>query len=255
MIRTSIISFFITISILPVLILPGCGGESDDSRSYAGLEFNPEGNFVAELPQFLQEAAPIYNQLSTQIKDSGKAYAALEAFTWQGLDSLGFWEIQSAGAACGSLDRIYSKDEQPGAFSAEVKWIPLNTIIPSRDRVKTLGISLSRSLDTAVRINPANYSKTPAASENQNQKEWLDLCRGLDSSLKSALYLAATLEKTSNFATVNEAFKQASSSTRDKYFTGFGEQSKQFGSLLSALISRLTAAEATALKLTGADSK
>ncbi|OGO16412.1 MAG: hypothetical protein A2Z02_02890 [Chloroflexi bacterium RBG_16_48_7] len=256
MIRSSIISPFLAISLLLAFLLPACGPSGSDNKS-AGLDFDlPAAGDLSSLPQYLQEGAAGYEQLSIHLKDTGTAYIALEAFKWQGLENLVFWEIQAAGAACQTYDRIYSRDEQAGVFSADAKWIALSTMIPSTERVKTIGLSLNYCRDTALKISPRNYySKVLGSGEadyDKSKKEWLNLCRSLDSSLKSALYLSGTMEKTSNFATVTESFKQASNSTRDRYLSKFQDQSKQFSSLLASLISRLNLAEAAAAKMTGA---
>jgi hypothetical protein len=239
-----------------MLLLSACGTGTSQGLGAAGPDFDiPAGTDLSRLPQYLQLHTANYDQFSKDLKDTLSAYSALEGFKWQEMENLGFWEVQTAGVACQTYDRIYQKDEPAGVFASGAKWIALNTMIPSPERVKTIGLSLSRCREAAARINPpAFYSNLSAVDDTRNREEWLGLCRGLDSSLKSAQYLAATLEKTSNFATVNESFKQASTSTRDRYLGKFQEQSKQFGSLLSVLVSRLGRAEASAAKLAGLDS-
>jgi hypothetical protein len=253
MIRSRITKYLIAATVLLALMLPACGPASTDNYG-ASNEPNVD---LSLLPEYLRSHSSDYDQLAKSLKDTDAAYSALAAFKWQGLDSLGYWEVQTQGVACMTYDRIYTQEEPAGVFSTNAKWIALNTMIPSPERVKTISLSLNSCRSASAKIKPQAYyaqlNLTGTNDDQKNRQDWLNLCKGLDSSLKSALYLATGMDKTSNFAEVTASFKQASNSTRDKYLGKFQDQSKQFSSLLSTLISRLTAAESAAAKMAGLD--
>jgi hypothetical protein len=258
MILSRITKYLIILLILSAVVVSACGpAATDNSNSVGGIVPDGANIDISLLPEYLRDHVEDYDRLAKSLKETDAAYAALAAFKWQGLDSLGFWEVQTRGAACLTYDRIYEKNEPSGLFSTDAKWIALNTMIPSPERVKTISISLNACNNTAAKINPRTYysqlNLSGADDDQKNKQDWLALCKGLDSSLKSALYMAATMDKTSNFADVTASFKTASNGTRDKYFSKFQDQSKQFSTLLAVLIAKLTAAEAAAAKLASTD--
>jgi len=245
--------FIILAALTSVLISIFAACNNGDLVMNPGPSLELEESTSTEFFLYLKTTEDDYSQLSGYLNDIESAYNKLDEFKWQGLDDLGFWEIQQAGAACQCYDRIYSKDESVEVFSADAKWISVNTMIPSSERIKPISISLNSCRKTAEKMQPvAFYNKQVEAGildDDDNIKEWLVLCKSLDSSLKSAIYQASTIDKTSNFNSIFEAFGQASDTTRSQYLDKFTGQSEQYSRLLKVFIDSLNLAESTTANL------
>jgi hypothetical protein len=178
---------------------------------------------------------PAGQALLQNIEQAAALAQDLAGFTWQDMEGLGYWEMQETGQACLTYRRIYSENESPGLYSGTIKWIPIYDILPAREQVKPLIQAISACRAAAADLN----SMQVADGENTV------LLEGLDSILKTAVYLAETLSRTGSgqFNEIKLTLLESSEKTRDRYLGKFSSQSDRYTQLLQNLIANLTAAQ------------
>lgn len=181
-----------------------------------------------------------FREVKQKLQDVTTAYIDLEKFNWTGLDDVGYWEIQEAGACCLTHRQVYQKNEISKLFGPS-KWISLNSTLPSKENTKSLGITIKNSSEFFRTISEAllkalqNESKD---SLNISVSEWYKQRNQLSSTLKSVGYQAANFDMVykSQFDDIRAAFGEASSSTKDRYSNGFNNQSATYIHLLEKII-------------------
>ncbi len=186
---------------------------------------------------------PAGQALLQNIEQAAALARNLADFTWQGMDGMGYWEMQEAGQACLTYQRIYSENESPGLYSGTIKWIPIYDILPAREQIKPLIQAISACGAVAGELNSVQ------AEDGENT----ELQEGLDSILKTAVYLAETLSRTGSgqFNEIKLTLLESSEKTRDRYLGKFSSQSDRYAELLQDLIANLRAAQTSLEALKG----
>jgi hypothetical protein len=200
--------------LLSILSFPGCNNNIVES---------PDG----ASPEQPENAGTSLQSLSDYLIKADSACDDLENFTWQGIDNMGYWEIQEAGYCC--QDPILcDKNDRTDIYSEKSVWVPIITWLPNRERMVPVRKLIDSSRATLNDIKSGSaVNSTPEAQH--------DLFLNLDSSLKSAIYMASTIDKTSNFNEIIKLLEESDSATQQRYRDKFIEQSEKYSLILNTL--------------------
>jgi hypothetical protein len=191
------------------------------------------------------EIADNLSLLSGHLADASGACKNLEDFKWQGLDNLGYWEIQEAGYCCQD-PHLCDKNDKTDIYSNKAIWISILTWLPGKERIAPVRKLIDSSAATLNELKQETVSgNTDKTVPGQAQQD--DLILNLDASLKSAIYMAGTIDKTSNFNEITRLLLEADATTQQRYQETFIEQSGKYSELLNTLTKDLEkSAEITA---------
>jgi hypothetical protein len=178
------------------------------------------------------------NLLSDCLAEVDNGYKNLEDFSWQGLDDLGYREVQMAGQCC-QTPRLCDKDDDNDIYSTQTVWMPILSWLPDYKRISPVKGLIESSQNTLNEIKSEITSLDSGDSPDYHslsQSEAVnEMFTNLDGALKSAIYMVTTIDKTSNFSEVTALLEEADSVTQDRYREKFSQQSRKYTELLHIL--------------------
>lgn len=211
-------------------------------------------NEVTDNPQALQQYGLSDNLdlLSDYLAQADNDCKKLEDFKWQGLDDLGYREIQEAGQCC-QTPRLYDKNDDTDIYSTSAVWMPILGWLPDNRRISPLRrlIDSSRNTLSAIitEVNSFDVDGSTKFNSLSESETVNNLFTNLDAALKSAVYVATSIDKTSNFNEVSTLLEEADSATQYRYRDKFIEQSGKYLELLNILKADLEKSAAVAVNL------